>query len=297
MLCAVDVILVKGEAVELPTSHRVGAIVHDGAVDLRLWKGPGVDRNLSFVWGPGLQEALDAQRPAGDAPPPLGTVFRVHPGKLHCDFLAWVGTRAPEPGTERQPAPDEEMLRSAVDAVLRFVATRSVNKIAFPLLGDGPGALDPVERAVAIVEAVHRYEDDCFKEGRPPVVEEAMVCIPDAAVLAAARRRVAKLARTAAPEPPKADDAPKPKRRAARKAGGSRSKAPPKPRLDPAEIDRARLAAGPYDRSTTYQAGDWLVHPKFGVGRVEDVDLVGGSVRILFEDGAEKRLIHARTGT
>lgn len=302
----VDVILVKGFAVELPTSHRVGAIVHDGAADLRLWKGPGVDRDLAFAWGsvPGLQEALDAQRPAvpgaDDDEPPLGQVARVHPGKLHCDFLAWVGTRPPEPGTERQPAPDADRLRSAVDAVLRYVAERSVDKVAFPLLGEGPGALEAVDRAVLLVEAAHRYEDECFREGRAPVVEEVMVCVPDPAVLAAARRRVSRLARTAAPEPPKAeasDD--KPRRRTARKAGtGARkSRAPAKPQLDPAEVERARLGAPAYDRFQTYEAGAWLIHPKFGVGRVEEVDGPGGSVRILFEDGAEKRLIHARSAS
>lgn len=292
-----DVLLVKGNALELPTSHRVGAIVHDGAADLRLWPGPGIDRDLSFVYGPGLQAALDAQRGAvaGDG---MGVVSRVHPGRLHCDFLAWVGTRPPEQGTERAPAPDPDALAAAVDAVLRFVAERSVTKVAFPALGDGPGAAPRLDRLVTIIEAARRYEDRCFADGKPPVVEEVLVCEPDPTLLGQARRRVASLAKTSTPEPVRAAEAPKPKRRRAAAGTASsrkRTSTARKKALDPEALAQARLAAGPYDRTRTYAEGDWLTHPKFGVGRVEGIDS-GGFAQILFEGGDERRLVHGRGG-
>ena len=59
------------------------------------------------------------------------------------------------------------------------------------------------------------------------------------------------------------------------------------------DIARARAMAGPYDRANTYGIGDFFVHPKFGVGRVEELTPEGFIV-VLFEGGDSKRLLHAR---
>jgi hypothetical protein len=59
------------------------------------------------------------------------------------------------------------------------------------------------------------------------------------------------------------------------------------------ENARARATAGPYDRAHKYAAGDFFLHPKFGVGRVEELTPEGFIV-VLFEGGDTRRLLHAR---
>src|SRR5687768_17177169 len=114
---SMDVTLLATSVYDLPSSRRVGAIVYDGTVDLRLWPGPGTDRLLLAAYGPTLQPVLDAERAQLEGERlPKGGMIRVHPGKLHCDLLVWIGTRDPEPGTERSAAPSREAITEATDA-------------------------------------------------------------------------------------------------------------------------------------------------------------------------------------
>jgi len=290
-----DVLLLNASVYDIPSARRVGAIVYDGTCDLRLWPGPGADRDLSRVYGDGLQTALDTERKRlGVEELAMGQVVRVHPGKLHCDFLAWIATRPAEPGTERSPAPDADRLEQSVLSVLRFVADRSVEKIAFPALGPGPDALPVDERLAIVVRAAHRYQETCFAEGRAPVVEEVLVCDANGAMVSAARRKVSKLARTEeVPSPALAAATKKSKPKRATKSSAVRSKRVVARKLDADEVSQHKGRAPTYDRHKTYVVGDWFNHPKFGVGRVEAV-MPGGSMEVLFENGVVKKLIHSR---
>ena len=289
-----DVLFLNSSVFDIPSSKRVGAIVHDGAADLRLWPGPSMDRELNEKYGPGLQKALDVElKQLGKESLEALDVVRVHPGRLHCDFLAWIVTRGVELGGARESAPAAEQLTAAVMSILKFAAERSVEKVAFPALGDGPGELPADERLAIIVKTAHRYEEECFAAGRPPVVEEVLVCESSARALAAAKRKVANLAKTAdVPRSASADEAPK-KKRASSTGSRSRKRAPAVPVLPPAEIEAMRSRAGAYDRTHAYIIGDWLIHPKFGVGRVEMV-YPEKKIDLLFEGGGQKTLIHDR---
>ena len=290
-----DVTLLSSSVFDIPSSRRVGAIVHDGARDMRLWRGPGWDREVAEHWGGGLQDALKAERDKLGRDLELGELVRVHPGRLHCDMLLWVATRDPEPGVERRPAPDAETLERVVHRALEFAASRSVERIAFPAIGEGPGELEPAERLAIVVRAAHDYEDRCFKAGRAPVVEEVLVCDPRPRAMSDARRSVARLASAASPEaaPTEATPARTTSRRRVASGGARTRRKPTAPKLPPDEVTRARVRADPYDRSRTYGAGDWFVHPKFGVGRVETVTQEG-HIEVLFEDGQQRKMLHAR---
>src|SRR5690606_9834997 len=74
-----------------------------------------------------------------------------------------------------------------------------------------------------------------------------------------------------------------------RATGGGRKKSG----LDAAEVASHRLSAERYAMKTRYSAGDWFVHPKFGVGKVERV-IDASSIEVRFEDGSLKKLVHAR---
>lgn len=292
---SMDVTIVRSSVFELPSNQRVGAIVVDGACDLRLWPGPGADRDLDEVYGGGLQRALDTERgKLGVERVDLGSITRVHPGRLHCDFLAWAATRPPEPGTERSPAPAAERLREAVLSALEFVAARSVERVAFPALGAGPGEIDRAERLAIIVRAAHEYEERCFEHGRPPVVEEVLVCEPLPSVVRDVQQRVRRLAKATAPEP---ESRPKPPGPAAgsgtSRKRATRAKKPPEPSLSVAEISAARASAPKYSMRERYAVGDFILHPKFGVGRVEEA-LDVGAIVVVFEGGDRKKLVHGR---
>jgi hypothetical protein len=138
-----------------------------------------------------------------------------------------------------------------------------------------------------IIRAAHEYEATCFKEGRPPVVEEVLVCEPVAEVVRRVQTRVAKLAKFEAVVAPKA---------ARKKAAGkpkSRTRKPAKPVLDPAEVSAVRHTAEKYSMRNTYQIGAWLQHPKFGIGRVEIVTDTQ-AIEVIFEGGETKKLAHQR---
>ena len=287
-----DVSIVRSSVFDLPSKRRVDAIAYDGAVDMRLWRGPGPDRDLDEVYGGDLQGFLDQEREKlGVDALSVGQVVRVHPGHLHCDFLVWIGTRQPEPGTSRTDAPTEDLLRESVIETLRFVAERSVDRVAFPPLGEGPNEVDRAERLAIIVRAAHEYEAQCQKEGRPPVVEEVLVCEPMADMARKAQTRVAKLAKTEAAEGPKAKE--KKKKAPAKKKRATRKKAPAKPVLDLAELEAARHRAQSFSIRNTYALGDWMQHSKFGIGKVTLVTDTN-AVEVLFEDGTSRKLAHAR---
>jgi O-acetyl-ADP-ribose deacetylase (regulator of RNase III) len=294
-----DVLLVRSTVFALPSQRRVGAIVHDGASDLRLWPGRGPDSDLREAWGDGLQAALDAERDRlGGDPVPLGQPVRVHAGRLHCDFLLWLPTRGPEPGTVRQPAPDGETLEQAVSAALAFAAARDVERIAFPALGGGPGELDRRERLERIVRASHRYVERCGAEGRPLELEQVLVCDPNAALVREVQGQMRAIIREVLdPTGARTEEG----ARGARGAAGERKAARPgarrgsgrKRRLDEAALAHGRVAAQPYDMRRVYGTGDWIAHARFGLGRVEQVT-PEGAIIVLFEGGEERKMVHAR---
>ena len=119
------------------------------------------------------------------------------------------------------------------------------------------------------------------------------MCEASARALAAAKRKVANLAKTAdVPRSESSTEAPK-RKRASTTGSRSRKKAPVVPVLAAAEIEAMRVRAGTYDRTHAYSVGDWLIHPKFGVGRVEMV-YPEKKIDLLFEGGGQKTLIHDR---
>jgi hypothetical protein len=293
-----DVVLHQSSVFDLPSSRRVGAIVHDGTTDLRLWPAPGADRQLQEAYGPDLQDRLDRERGAVEGGAlPIGGLVRVFPGRLHCDFLLWVGSRPPEDMGIRAPAPRLPVIEKAVDDALRFVAQRSVIRVAFGVLGEGPEEVDPVARMVAMAKAAQRYYDGCFADGRPPVLEEVLLCDRSGRRVSEARRKLGRLVKSAVPVPRSTSAASTPRRR--RVVGGaSKGKTGPgrrrgAPRLSEDEVGMARATGGPYDRHHTYGAGDYLLHAKFGVGRVQELT-PEGFILVLFEDGQIRRMLHAR---
>ncbi|HEX6246026.1 MAG TPA: macro domain-containing protein, partial [Polyangiales bacterium] len=174
--------------------------MHDGSSDLRLWPGPGPDRDLAEAYGPGLREALDAQRLKAGGTVPLGEAVRIHPGKLHCNYLLWVATRGPENAGQRADAPPVDLLEQVVLRCLEIASGNNSISVGFGALGDGPGAKAPEERLAAIVRAAHRYQESSYASGKPARVEIVRVCDARSGVTAAARRMVGRLAH-AAPDP------------------------------------------------------------------------------------------------
>lgn len=295
-----DVNLISTSALGLPSSQRVDAIVHDGTTDLRIWPGPGPDRELLEHYGPELGAVLDRERERLEGGLlPVGGMLRLHRGKLHCDFLLWIATRAPEQAGIQAPAPNAQVLEAAVKDALAFVSERHVARVAFRTLGSGPSSMDEVERIALIARAANEYHDACFAAGKPTGVEEVLVCHPHASKIANARRilgRSVKVAEVSAP----AQEAAGPKKRASTAKTGAKAaakKGAPRRasrlKLTEDEVSRARAASGPYDRGQTYTVGDFFLHTKFGVGRVEELT-PEGFILVLFEDGDTKRLLHSR---
>jgi len=66
------------------------------------------------------------------------------------------------------------------------------------------------------------------------------------------------------------------------------------PKLNPDDVARARTRAPAYDRSHHYGESDFFIHPTFGVGQVKIVKQAERMVVVLFEDGQERTMIHAR---
>jgi O-acetyl-ADP-ribose deacetylase (regulator of RNase III) len=296
-----DIFWANAAVLSLPSSQRVEVLVHDGATDLQLWPGPGSDRNLLDAYGPGLREALDAQRTKHGGSIELGDAVRLHPGKLHCNYLLWVGTRGPEVDAQMANAPPIALVEKAVERVLEIAGSNGSISVGFGALGDGPKAAPPEERLAAIVRAAHRYHETAFSTGRPARVEIVRVCDPRGGVTAAARRQVGRLAQSA-PEPVA------PAARAELSERTTKKPAASKPRtgtgtrgvrrvaetLSQSDIADRRVTAQPYDRAHRYRESDWFVHPRFGVGQVKRVT-PDGAIDVLFEDGTTKKMLHAHT--
>ncbi len=294
-----EVTLVQRSIYDLPSKRRVGAIVFDGAADMQLWPGPGPERELQEHYGDGLQRALDNElRQVEGQKLPIGAVIRVHPGRLHCNFLAWIASRSPEPGTTRSPAPPAEVLREGVLAALRFAAERSVEKIAFPALGAGPNELGRPERLALIVEAAHAYQAECKKAGRSPIVEEVFVCEPAGPIFREAKRRIGDEATAEEKQlrPREQADKKQRRRRLASKTGSKKSSKARsrKPKLTAEEALKARDTGLTYSMRTTFAEGDLFMHKKFGAGKVVGLP-APGQILCVFEDGSERKLVHGRT--
>lgn len=293
-----DVQLIPTSVFELPSSQRVDAIVHDGTTDLRLWPGPGPDRDLLEHYGSELTSVLERERNRLEGGQlPIGEMLRLHQGRLHCDFLLWIATRPPEQAGIQAPAPPPEVIQKAVKDALAFVAERHVDRVAFRALGAGPSAMDEVERIALIARAANEYHDECYAAGRPTGVEEVFVCHPHSSKIAAARRLLGRSVKVAEVRTPARDEAAAPKRRVASTKTSTRktstARKPARTVLTEDEIGTARATAGTYDRAKTYSVGEFFVHPKFGVGRVEELT-PEGFILVLFENGETKRLLHNR---
>jgi O-acetyl-ADP-ribose deacetylase (regulator of RNase III) len=296
----VDILLLQASVLHLPSGKRASAIVYDGTSDLGLWRPPGPDRDLWDAYGEELRAVLDKERKRlpGQSLPMHG-VLRLHPGKLHCDFLIWVASRPPHGDTEAAAAPSAEDVGNVARAVIEFVAQHDVVRVAFPALGKGRGEAPVVDRMAAIVRAVAAYKEACFVAEKPAHIEEVIVCDASSANVSKTKRLVEKLAKAGYAEA--APAAPTPAARTRSTAGASKSKSssggtPRKrgaPRLTPEAIANARARSAMYDRSHIYLEGDYFIHPTFGVGQVQTVK-PERMVVVLFENGEERTMIHSR---
>jgi hypothetical protein len=156
-----------------------------------------------------------------------------------------------------------------------------VARVAFRVIGAGPNALDDVDRIVLIAKAANEYYDECFKAGRPAGVEHGLVCHPHTMKIAAARRVLGRTVKVEELRPRAAARATPAKKGASRKAA--------KAMLSEDDVARARATSNPYDRGHRYGVGEFFVHSKFGVGRVEELTHEGFIV-VLFEGGDTRRL-------
>lgn len=298
-----DVQLIASSVFDLPSSQRVDAIVYDGTTDLRTWPGPGPDRELAEHYGGELQSQLDRERARlDDGELPIGEMLRLHRGKLHCDFLLWIASRPPEDAGIRAPAPKAEIITKAVKDALAFVAERHVKRVAFATLGDGPDAVEDVQRLVLIARAANAFYDERFASGQPTPIEECLICHPYSSRIGAARRSLGRAVKVVQEPKPAASASTGTTRRrrvagaSKSSTGGSKRKAPARkvaPKLSEDEVGRARATAESYDRARTYAVGDYFRHAKFGVGRVEEIT-PEGFIMVLFEGGDTRRLLHAR---
>lgn len=296
-----DIFWANAAVLSLPSSQRVEVLVHDGASDLQLWPGPGPDRNLLDAYGPGLREALEAQRKKHGGVLSLGEAVRVHPGKLHCNYLLWVATRDPERDAQQADAPGLELLERAVVRCLEIAGANGSVSVGFGALGEGPNAAPPEQRLATIVRAAHRYHESSFASGRPARVEVVRVCDPRGGVTASARRLVGRLAQSA-PEPApvaRAESVERAPRRGASEGRARPAAATSRRRvaevLSPNDIAQRRVTSNPYDRGRRYAEAEWFVHPRFGVGQVKRVT-PDGAIEVLFEDGSVKKMLHAQSG-
>jgi hypothetical protein len=155
----------------------------------------------------------------------------------------------------------------------------------------------------AVVRAAQQYAEACLARSAATPIEEVLVCAPSAADVAKAKRLTARLARHAPAEvlrvPTSSSHRPTSPRTSAlpRTSGAPRSSSSPKrgkPRLDPEQLAFARSHATPYDRTRSYGSGEWLLHPSFGAGQVQTVLGPERMIEVLFGDGQQRKLIHAR---
>ena len=299
-----DIVLVNASVYGLPTSRRAGAIVYDGPTDLDLWRPPGPDRELLHVYGDSLTNALDRERkelPGRSLS--IGQALRVHAGKLHCDYMIWVASRPPHGDEEQAPAPAASLLETVAQNALELAHKHHTTRVAFGVLGAGPGAADAGDRLAALVRGAHAFRASLRDGGRASSIEEVLVCSTSAADIAKARRateRIAKQDMTPLARPEAS--APASRSRSAGSSGGTRAASSggsragsgasrARKRLDPMRIEQARASAAPYNRARGYVVGEMFIHPKFGVGEVQTVLRAENMVMVLFEDGEERRLL------
>lgn len=287
-----DITLIQGSAFTLPTAQRASAIVFGGSQNLATWPGSPVDRELVGLYGPTLPQSLAGERsklPSGQLE--MGQVVRIHPGKLHCDFMVWAATRGAEENGYQGKAAGAEIITKAVLEALSFASQRTAVRLAISPIGAGRDELSESERLVLIVKACQQFEDQGYEGFKSSQLDEVVICSTSYQAITAARASV-KNVRTvmtalAKPEP-------KPKAKAASKA--SSGKAAPKAKgivLDPAQIASARSRGEMWDRSRRYGAGEWFVHSKFGAGKVLET-LIGDFMKVAFEDGETREMIHNR---
>jgi hypothetical protein len=294
----VDILLLQASVLHLPSSKRASAIVYDGTSDLGLWRPPGPDRDLWDAYGEELRAVLEkeAKRLPDHSLTPDG-MLRLHPGKLHCDFLIWAVSRPPHGETASAPAPSLEDVEDLARRVIEFVAQHDVVRVAFPALGKGRGEAPVADRMAAIVRAVAAYKEACFAAEKPSHIEEVIVCDASSVNVAKAKRMVERLARTGVVEPVPVAAAIEAKPRKAAKARTTASGAPVRkrgaPKLKPEDIAAARARSPMYDRSRTYTEAEFFIHPTFGVGQVQIVK-PERMVVVLFETGEERTMIHGR---
>lgn len=290
-----DILLTQAAALNLMTSRRAGAIVFDGPTDLQLWRPPGHERDFAEAYGPQLNDVLDKERRRLEGGKlAIGDIVRLHPGKLHCDFVIWLASREPHQHTKQATPPSIDTIFKGVKRALEFAAERNVVRIAFAPLGAGPGEADTAERLATIVRAAHEHKEECTASGRRIALEEVQVCHPSGAMITQAQRLVQRMAKAARPEPVATTGATPAPRRAASAAKAKAPRAPRgTPKLNQDEIDHARAVAHPYDRTRVYLANQWLIHPSFGVGRVDQVH-DEKMITVRFEDGQTRKLIHDR---
>jgi O-acetyl-ADP-ribose deacetylase (regulator of RNase III) len=294
----VDITLLQASVLHLPSSKRASAIVYDGTQDLGLWRPPNPDRDLADAYGNALADVLEKERKrlsGGELD--MGGLLRLHPGKLHCDFLIWVASRPPHGQTSAAAAPTIDVVEDVTRRVIEFVAQQDVVRVAFPALGAGRGEAPAADRMAAIVRAVAAYKEACFAAERPTHIEEVIVCDASSANVAKAKRMVERLARTGYVEPApvatptrSASASSGSKRSPAKSGEGTRRKGS---KLRPEDIASARARSAPYDRSRNYIEGEFFIHPVFGVGQVQVVK-PERMVVVLFENGEERTMIHSR---
>jgi O-acetyl-ADP-ribose deacetylase (regulator of RNase III) len=289
----VEVALINASVLALPASARAGVIVYDGTEDLGLWRPPGPDREFLDAYGDTLTALLAkerAQLTGGKLA--RGQALRIHPGKLRCDFVIWLASRPPHGESEQAPAPDLAAIEAMCQAALHLAEKHDAERVAFGALGAGPGAADAAERMAAVVRGARAYEADCLRRGAAAPLEEVLVCTANAAEVAKAKRLTTTLAKQVAPAPPpRFDRSDPPPRSPARKPSTPRRG---KAKLDPEQLALARARAQSYDRTRMYAAGEWLLHPSFGAGQVQNVAIAERMITVLFGDGQERRLIHQR---
>ncbi|MFT5354167.1 MAG: O-acetyl-ADP-ribose deacetylase (regulator of RNase III) [Polyangiales bacterium] len=289
-----EVTLLNRSAYTIPSKKRVDAIVFDGARDMQIWPGPGLEAKIREHYGDDLQRALDAElKQVPGRMLDIPSVIRVHQGRLHCNFLLWAATREPEPGSTRSPAPGLKMIDRIVTMSLDFALERHVKRIAFPALGGGPGEASVEDRLVTIVKAAQAYYDKAYEEGRALGIEEVIVCVPSAPVFRNVHSRVRNMVKVGAlPAPP-----PSEKKPVRRRAAGGASKAKTTKAKKPTGLSMAEAnensGAAKYNMRATYAENDFFTHPKFGVGKVIGLP-AQGQMECSFEDGSVRKLVHSR---
>ena len=175
-----DIEVFCGDVFDLPSTHRVNAIFHDGARDLKAWSGPGCDKRLARHHDRDLDALLESERHTLAAEQlALGEVHRLHPGKLRCDYLLWLATREPESGVTRAPAPDLSTLAVALTHALEYVATRGGQRVAFAELGEGPEAPKSEIRLEALARAAAAFAERRASAGQPAVIETVLICVAE----------------------------------------------------------------------------------------------------------------------